>query len=147
MSGKTPKERERYFIRLGMGEVCEVEREVYLCYYAGERQERYQAERDRKHGLLSIEAMAETMFEDGDCGFDFLPSGEESVPDQVVRKMLTEKLYATLDKLSETDRRLITALFFDGISLRGYARRMGVTHRAMQKRRDSILSKLRKLME
>lgn len=46
MSGKTPKERERYFIRLGMGEVCEVEREVYLCYYARERQERYQAERD-----------------------------------------------------------------------------------------------------
>ena len=76
MTGKIPKEREHYYIRLDMGEVCEVEREVYLCYYAGERQERYQAERDRKYGLLSIEAMAETMFEDGECGYDFLPSGE-----------------------------------------------------------------------
>ena len=87
------------------------------------------------------------MFEDGECGYDFLPSGEESVPEQVVRKMFTEKLYATLDKLSETDRHLITALFFDGVSLRGYARKIGVTHRTVQKRRDGILSKLKKLME
>lgn len=147
MSGKIPKEREHYFIRLDMGEVCEVEREVYLCYYAGERQERYQAERDRKYGLLSIEAMAETMFEDGECGYDFLPSGEESIPEQVVSKMLTEKLYDTLDKLSETDRHLINALFFDGVSLRGYARKIGVTHRTVQKRRDGILSKLKQLMK
>lgn len=31
MPGRTPKERERYFIRLDNGEICEVNREVYLC--------------------------------------------------------------------------------------------------------------------
>ena len=83
MSGKIPKERERYFVRLDSGEVCEVSREVYLCYYAGERQERYQRERDIKNGLVSIEAMAETMFDDGEgCGYDFIPSDEIGVAEQ-----------------------------------------------------------------
>ena len=147
MSGKIPKERERYFVRLDSGEVCEVSREVYLCYYAGERQERYQRERDIKNGLVSIEAMAETMFDDGEgCGYDFIPSDEVSIAEQVVRDMMIEKLYIALDQLAPEDRQLITALFFDNVSLRCYARENGVTHRTVQKWRDRILEDLRKMM-
>ena len=72
MPGKAPKERERYFIRLDNGEVCEVNREVYLCWYTAERQDRYQRERDMKHGLVSLEEMAERRYEDG----SFLPYTE-----------------------------------------------------------------------
>lgn len=148
MSGKIPREREQYFIRLDSGEVCEVSREVYLCYYAGERQERYQRERDRKNGLVSIEAMAETMFEDGEgCGYDFIPSDEESIPEQIVREMMIDKLYIALDRLEADDKHLITALFFNNVSLRSYARSKGVTHRTIQKWRDKILEDLRKMME
>ena len=148
MSGKIPKERERYFVRLDSGEVCEVSREVYLCYYAGERQERYQKERDRKNGLMSIEEMAESMFEDGEgCGYDFIPSDEESIAEQVVKKMLIDKLYIALDQLESEDNQLITALYFHNVSVRSYARRKGVTHRTIQKRRDRILEELRKMME
>lgn len=147
MSGKIPKERERYFVRLDSGEVCEVSREVYLCYYAGERQERYQRERDIKNGLVSIEAMAETMFDDGEgCGYDFIPSDDIGVAEQVVRDMMIEKLYIALDQLKPEDRHLITALFFDNVSLRSYAREKGVTHRTVQKWRDQILEDLRKMM-
>ncbi len=148
MPGKKPKERERYFIRLDTGGTCEVSREVYLCYYAGERQERHQRERDRKHGLVSIEEMAETMFDDGDgCPYDFLPADEESISEQVVRKMLIEKLYIALEELPPQDRQLVKALFFDNVSLRSYAREKGVTHRTVQKWRDRILEDLRKRME
>lgn len=114
-----PKERERYFVRLDTGEVCEVSREVYLCYYAGERQDRYQMERDQKNRLVSIEAMAESMFDDGDgCGYDFIPLGEESVAEQVMKKMLIEQLYIALDQLNTEDKHLIMALYFDNVSLR-----------------------------
>ncbi len=147
MSGKTPKERERYFVRLDTGDVCEVSREVYLCYYAGERQERYQAERDRKNGLISIEEMAEKMSQNGKgCGYDFIPSDEESVAEQVMKKLLIEQLYIALDQLNADDKHLIMALYFDNVSLRSYAKELGVTHRTIQKRRDKILEQLRKLM-
>ncbi len=144
-TGRIPKERERYFVRLDTGEVCEVNREVYLCYYSGERQERYQRDRDIKNGLVSIEAMADRMFDDGEgCGYDFIPSDEESVAEQVMKKMLIDQLYIALDHLNHEDRQLITALYFDNVSIRTYAKTLGVTHRAVQKRRDDILETLRK---
>lgn len=140
----TPKERERYFVRLDTGDVCEVSREVYLCYYAGERQERYQAERDRKFGLVSIEGMADRMFDDGEgCGYDFIPSEEESVAEQVMKKMLIEQLYIALDRLNHEDRQLITALYFDNVSSRTYAKTLGITRYAVEKRRDEVLAILR----
>ncbi len=140
----TPKQRERYFVRLDTGEVCEVSREVYLCYYAGERQERYQAERDRKFGLVSIEGMADRMFDNGEgCGYDFIPSEEESVAEQVMKKMLIEQLYIALDRLNHEDRQLITALYFDNISSRTYANTLGITRYAVEKRRDEVLAILR----
>lgn len=141
----TPKERDHYFIRLDTGDICEVSREVYLCYYAGERQERYQAERDRRNGLVSIEEAAEKMFDDGNgCGCDFIASNEESVPEQVYKKMLIEQLYIALDRLNHEDRQLITALYFDNVSVRTYAKTLGVSRYAVEKRRDEVLVFLRK---
>ncbi len=146
--GKVPKERERYFIRLNTGEVCEVSREVYLCYYAGERQERYQKERDRKYGVISIEEIVGRLFEDGKgCAYDLIPSGEESIAEQVMKKMLIEQLYIALDQLQPEEKHLITALYFDNVGVRTYARNAGVTHHAIQKRRDKILLRLRELMK
>lgn len=45
------------------------------------------------------------------------------------------------------DRELINALFFDGASTREYAQRMGVSQRAVIKRRDRILRDLKKFFE
>ena len=84
MPGKAPKERERYFIRLDKGEICEVNRDVYLCWYAAGRQDRYQRERDIRHGLVSLEEMAERRYEDGSgCVGDLLASQEESIEEQL----------------------------------------------------------------
>ena len=147
MPGKAPKERERYFIRLDKGEICEVERDVYLCWYAAERQDRYQRERDIKHGLVSRDEMAERKFEDGrGCVCDLLASSEKSIEEQYIQKLLTEHLYETLGKLTKGERQLIHALFFQNIGVREYARQMGVTHHSVQKRRDRILEKMRILM-
>ena len=49
--------------------------------------------------------------------------------------------------LKDTDRELINALFFDGASTRECAQRMGVSQRAVIKRRDRILRDLKKFFE
>lgn len=55
-----------------------------------------------------------------------------------------ERLSAALESLDDVDRKLITALFLDGISAREYARKLGISDMAVRKRRDRILKKLRK---
>ena len=42
---------------------------------------------------------------------------------------------------------MINALFFDGASTRDYAARIGITQRAVIKRRDRILRDLKKYFE
>jgi RNA polymerase sigma factor (sigma-70 family) len=148
LSGKSPKEREHYLIRLEEGRLYEVSRDVYLCWYAGDRQERYQVERDRKNNVFSYEYLREMVFgeEENNIG-DVIPSPEGSAEEQVFKKLLKDKLYSALARLEPEEQRLIQAIFFDNVSLRSYAKQQGVTHRTVQKRKDSILKKLRELMQ
>ena len=60
--------------------------------------------------------------------------------------ILTLNLLALLS-LADDDRELINALFFDGVSTRKYAERVGITQRAVIKRRDRILLDLKKFFE
>lgn len=57
MPGKKPKERDVYFILLeDSNEPIEVDRDIYICWYAGRRQEKYQIERDRRYKVESLDA-------------------------------------------------------------------------------------------
>jgi RNA polymerase sigma factor (sigma-70 family) len=148
LKGKAPKEREHYLIRLEGGRLYEVSRDVYLCWYAGDRQERYQIERDRKHNVCSYEYLGEVAFgEEGNNVGDVIPSPDGSAEEQVLRKLLKDKLYGALAKLEPEEQRLIWAIFFENVSLRSYAKQLGVTHRTVMKRKDRILKKLREWMQ
>ena len=48
--------------------------------------------------------------------------------------------------VADADREMINALFFDGASTRDYAARIGITQRAVIKRRDRILRDLKKIL-
>ena len=48
------------------------------------------------------------------------------------------KVPAVLDMLEDSDRQLINALFYKGISVREYAQRLGISHTMVRKRRDRI---------
>ena len=95
----------------------EVAEDVYLAYSQADRRERYVREEQFSGKLLSLEQMAED---------DLLPDyvGAEAAPSA-----------------------LINALFFDGASTRDYAARIGITQRAVIKRRDRILRDLKKYFE
>ena len=54
------------------------------------------------------------------------------------------RLANALSELDEDEKSLIQALFFDGVSVREYARQLGVYHRTIIYRRDKLLEKLRR---
>ena len=83
-------------------------------------------------------------------GAETAPSAEtEALEREELRNLAEQKqiLLLALLSLKDTDRELINALFFDGASTREYAQRMGVSQRAVIKRRDRILRDLKKFFE
>lgn len=59
---KNFKRKEPIFYPPGKGTLCEVSREGYLCWYAGERQKRYQIDRDRRNGVFSLDAILKELW-------------------------------------------------------------------------------------
>ncbi len=148
MPGKEPKVRIHYFIPVGKGEACEVGRDVYLCWYESERRERYQKERDRRNGLCHSGKPLAADLGGGlsPCADVYLPAGA-SLEDLYMWRELVERLYHAIGCLQEHDRELIDRIYFDGVSMRCYAREIGATHTAVRRRREKILKDMRIMID
>lgn len=120
-----------------------VSEEVFEAYSQMERRERYLSEDQPTGRQLSLEQMVEDGVQPDYVGMDAAPSAE----DCCLQKEQSGLLLAALISLEDRDRQLITALFFDHLSTRECARRMGVTQRAVIKRRDRILRDMKKYIE
>ena len=128
----------------------EVPEDVYLAYSQADRRERYITEEQSSGKLLSLEQMAEDALLPDYVGAETAPSAEtEALEREELRNLAEQKqiLLLALLSLKDTDRELINALFFDGASTRECAQRMGVSQRAVIKRRDRILRDLKKFFE
>lgn len=138
------------------GRLVEVTEEVYEAYTKGERKIRY-FENDLKterivrdtngrdiRVLPSREDSLDRLM--ADCAMQF-PDTQESVESAVLRRMSIERLYKALDTLSEKERHLIDALFFEGLTEREYAEELGVYRNTVHYRKCKILAKLRRLLE
>ena len=109
-----------------------------------ERYARYQEERDRSHG--------KTLYSNLDSN-ELL--GEELIPDEnalstedaAIAHILSEKLHRCLNMLPKGERYLIQALYFDGLTEREYAFRIGVSQNAVNKRRHVVLAHLKNFMK
>ena len=115
-----------------------------------DRRERYLSEDLPTGKVLSMEQMAEDGVLPDYVGAETAPSAEDCVlarESEREREELTSLLLAALIALEDRDRQLITALFYDHLSTREYARRIGVTQRAVIKRRDRILRDMKKHFE
>ena len=142
MRGKKPKEREKYFIRLGDGKLVEVNREIYLEWYRSERRERYQKERDRKHGLCSIDKFHEKGYfpEQSICASD-------TTQETALRNECQSRLQNALKNLPEQDACLLKLLYFEDITVKKAADIFNCSRKTIQNRRKQILEKIRKIME
>lgn len=138
MRGKRPKDRDNYILRLGGGTLVEVSREVYLEWHQSRRREKYQEERNRKHGVCSLEQRMETG--------DFFPSARGGPEDAVIRRMCRDKLRDALAELSGPDIFLIRLLYFEEVSISEAARLCGCSRKTIRNRREKILAELNRRM-
>lgn len=93
--------------------------------------------KERTGAALSLEQLAETGYEAPDS-IDI----EELVAD----KMFLEQLYTALDELTPEERELIDDLFTRGKTERAVASKLGLSQKAINKRRQRTIEKLRGLM-
>lgn len=132
------------------GKHIEVNEEVYKAYSSMARREVYQEKLLADTSPISLEKLAEKNVPIDLYLTEHTPSVEELLiekEDEEERAALINKLYDALASLTEQEQALIQAIYFDGISVRECARQNGVTLRAVQKRRDRILTKLKNFFE
>lgn len=127
-----------------------VTEDVFAAYAQMDRRERYLSEDLPTGKVLSMEQLAEDGVLPDYVGAETAPSAEDCVlarESEREREELTSLLLAALIALEDRDRQLITALFYDRLSTREYARRIGVTQRAVIKRRDRILRDMKNILK
>lgn len=109
-----------------------------------EERYKYLERKDRRHGKVNYSAMdtRETL------GEETIPDLEaESVEDIAIHNIMRERLRIEMGKLSKPERELIYALYFADLTEREYAQVIGVSQKAVNRRRKSALCKLHKYLE
>lgn len=72
---------------------------------------------------------------------------EEANPENLVeRKMLLSALYKALDSLSEPEKKLIQAIYFQGMTEQQYADQVDVAQQVINRKKQRVLEKLKKLL-
>jgi RNA polymerase sigma factor (sigma-70 family) len=125
--------------------------EIYQEYYKMKRRERYMEE-DVKVGRIDVDMEKEKV--------TFVPNKEDSLQrlmdlgadyaeDQLVEDLIVDKamlliLQEAIKELDRQETELIHDLFYEEMTVRDVAKKDGISHVAVMKRRDKILEKLRK---
>lgn len=131
------------YIRI-CGKLVAVTEEVYYTYYHMGRQRRTQAEKDGRRRIASYDALDT----DDGLGVDLLVDMDSpSVEDAAIAKVMAEKLHRCLALLPEGEQELLHALYFEERSEREYAQTLGITQKAVNKRRHKALAQLKVLMK
>ena len=143
MRGKKPKEREKYVIRMGNGTLVEVDREIYLEWYRSERRERYQKEREQKHGVCSMEAL-----EEKGCFHEMAMTNMWNVTEETaLYHIYRDKLWEAIGRLAKQDAQLIRLLYFDECTVKKTAEIFGCSRKSIRSRRGRILEELYRMVE
>ena len=121
----------------------EVTLEQYADFYRTKNRQRYLDRRSAENGDISIDMLTTDDFN----GADILSDPAEPVDEQVIRKVMEDKLACCLSLLSEDEQELIRKLFYEGLTEREYAAEKGIYHNAVHKKKLRILEKLKKLLE
>lgn len=71
----------------------------------------------------------------------------ENIPDTIVSKMIeSETLRRVLSALADTEKALVEALYFNGLTEREYAKKTGVAPMTFHDRKIRILKKMKKML-
>lgn len=135
-------DREKYIIKVE-GKLVEVSQEVYFAYFRMERQERWQEEKQREHGVMSYDALDDEEM----VGLeDVVDTASPGLEDAVIAGELRDRLRNAIASLPKEDRELIQAIYYEGMSERAHAKQHGISQNCAYKRRRRILSRLKEIM-
>ena len=150
-------ENNQFFVHVD-GQLVPVTEEVYLAYYRSKRRMRYyerdikteSAVRDKNGNIIGYKPAKEDSLDRlKEIGEDFADNNENAF-DTVFRADMADKLNDALCLLTESEHKLIEALFFlnsgYGMTVREYANKSGIPFTTIQSRKAKILAKLKKLM-
>ena len=119
------------------GEDVEVSAEVYAAYSKADRRERYIRDEVEKDRILPLNRLEE----------DYMDYGlVESAEETAVRNLLTEQIRKVLQLLDGDERELVRRLYFEGVSIRAYARQKGLSDFAIRHRERKVLTRLKNFL-
>lgn len=126
-----------YFIVID-GEKVPVSEEIYRAF-----KRPAWAERKRRAVRADKERSLDAFLDDG----LEIPDRQALVAEIVEDKLLLDMLFEALAELTEDERGLIDALFYEDKSERQIARETGIPQKTVNNRKKAILKKLRKFFE
>lgn len=133
---------DKLFIPLH-GMLMEVTEETYRNFYKSKRRQKYIDERSAENNDFSYDMLTTDDFN----GEDILADESEPLDEQVIRKIMTDKLKSALPLLAEDEQKLIREIFYEELSERTLAEKYGISQVAIHKRKVKILEKLKKMMK
>ena len=124
-------------------ELIEVSQEVSLEYYRRKRREKAQKEKAQYNRVVSFDALDT----EGRQGSQLITNTASPEPeDLVIARELNEKLYTSLSELSKEEQQILKAIYFDRLSERAVAAKLGMPYMTLHNRKKSILAKMLKMM-
>lgn len=151
---KSEEGRQKRFMRTsshedgGEEEFVEVPSTHIRRHRRDERHEQYVSDCIEGSGLITISlyAMEDDKNSDYASGEELIADSSSSVEEQALHDMDLEALHRALQTLNDDELRMIHALYFSKkrCSERQLAKKMGISHVAVHKRKNTILEKLKK---
>ena len=124
------------------GQKVKVSEEIYKVYWREREHEKYLEQVDRKNHLLFFSSL------DHDGHFiDNIADESVDVEKIVETQMMIEAVRNAISMLNAEERDIVERLYFNDETLSSIARGKKVSYQAIQLRKNSILKKLRVLLE
>ena len=131
---------KKYYVRLENNQLIEVSKEVYIAYYSMKREEKYQKERDLKHGLL--------YYDDWDTeeinGVEFIKDKNVNIDENI----MFQELYETFLNFENIyDEQKILLLLALGEKESNIAKRLKMSQSTVNRKKVRLLILLREYLE
>lgn len=124
------------------GMLMEVAEDDYKAFYKARRRQKYLVEQSQDNKDISIDMLATEEFKDREV---LLDAGQD-VADQVVNRILLDKLRAVLPLLDKDDQELIYLHFFLNIPQTKIGQMFRLDQSSISRRINKILQKIKNLM-
>ncbi len=131
-------------IKLGKQEVI-VDEKVYSAFKKMQRKNRYLKESDKAHDVIYIGNFG--MGGSGERGNWDNVASDTNVEKIAEAKFLINLLQRAMKELNSSEREIIQKIFFENITMAEIAKEQNLSHSCIRKRRDTILQKIKIIME